>query len=169
MNLKKLYTSFDHNPAAYSGINAFYKSVKSKYPNVKRKEIVEFLKSNDAYTLHEPKLKVKNFRRVYVKGLSYQYGIDLVDLSMYSNENRGYRWLLNVIGKAHRTCVCACVQYNMCTYFNIFIIYCNSDCFSKYVWSFPLKRKTGDEVSRVLDRFFKNNTPQKIEIDLGLS
>ena len=34
-------------------------------------------------------------------------------------------------------------------------------------WSFPLKRKTGKEMATLLDKFFKLNRPQKVEVDLG--
>ena len=35
------------------------------------------------------------------------------------------------------------------------------------MWSFKLKRKTGDAVANVMKDFLKNNAPQKIEIDMG--
>lgn len=97
MNLQKLYSDFS-NPSAFGGINSFYESVKLKYPTVKKREVVNFLRQNDAYTIHFPKRKVKKFRRIFVKGLNYQYNLDLVDLQAYARENSGFRYILNIIG-----------------------------------------------------------------------
>ena len=134
-----LYKDFK-NPGSYSGFSKFYAFVKQKYPTVKRKDVEDYLMSSDPYTLHKQKRKVKKFRRIMLRGVNYQYSMDLVDLQKYSRINKGYRYILNII-----------------------------DAFSKRVWSFPLKRKTGKEMATVLDKFFKNNRPQKVEVDLGMS
>lgn len=97
MNLKTLYTDFS-NSAAYSGVNTFYKFVKQKNPVIKKREVVDFLRKNDAYTIHFPKRKVKKFRRIMVKGMNYQYNLDLVDLQAYAQENSGFKYILNIIG-----------------------------------------------------------------------
>ena len=134
-----LYKNFK-NPGSYSGVRKFYNFVKTKHPSVKQKDVEKYLLTNDSYTLHKQKRKVKQFRRIRLKGVKYQYSIDLVDLQKYSRINRGYKWIMNII-----------------------------DCFSKKVWSFALKTKSGSEVAAVLDKFFRNkkNRPQKVELDLG--
>ena len=132
-----LYKDFK-NPGSFSGFSKFYKFVKQKHPSVKRKDVQNYLMSSDPYTLHKQKKKVKKFRRIMLRGVDYQYSMDLVDLQKYSRINNGYRYILNII-----------------------------DAFSKRVWSFPLKRKTGKEMATLLDKFFKLNRPQKVEVDLG--
>jgi len=104
-DFQSLYYNF-LNPGSYSGPDKFYEFVKTKYPTVKRSEISGFLKSNDPYTLHKQKRKVTSFRRIMVKGIKYQFSMDLVDLSAYSRLNKGYNWILNVIGELseHHTC-----------------------------------------------------------------
>jgi len=57
-----------------------------------------------------------------VKGLNETWQADLVEMIPYSIDNRGYKYLLNVI-----------------------------DIFSKYAWSVPLKSKTGGEVARAME------------------
>ena len=137
MNLQKMYSDFS-NPAAFSGVNTFYKYVKQQFPTVKKVDIIKFLHKNDAYTVHFPKRQVKKFRRILLKGIRYQFNMDLVDLQAFAKENSGYKYILNII-----------------------------DCFTKFVWSFKLKRKTGQILSKVFDKFFKKHRPQKLEIDLG--
>lgn len=101
IDLKSLYTDFS-NSSAYGGINKFYKFVKSKDPRITRKDVVAFLEKTDSYTLHKPRRKVKDFRRIFVKGIGYQYNADLVDMQKYSRENNGYKWILNIIGTLAR-------------------------------------------------------------------
>lgn len=98
MNLLKLYTDLSF-PGSYSGINRFYRYAKKVYPGLKLHEVKEFLQSNDAYTIHREKRNVKKFRRIYTKGIGYQYNLDLIDLQAYSRENKGYRYILNIIGE----------------------------------------------------------------------
>ena len=97
IDLKREYTDLK-NPAAYGGINKFYSFAKQKDPNITRKDVKQFMEKNDAYTIHRPKRKVKIFRRIMVKGIKYQYSIDRVDLQAFSKENKGYSWLMNIIG-----------------------------------------------------------------------
>ena len=92
-----LYTNIK-NPGSFAGINKFYDLVKKRYPNATRDEVKAFLAATDSYTLHKPKQKIKKFRKILVKRLNYQYSMDLVDLQSHSRINRGYRWILNIIG-----------------------------------------------------------------------
>ena len=45
------------NPSSLGGVYSFYKELKSKYKNVKLKEVKEWLQSQDTYTLHRQTLK----------------------------------------------------------------------------------------------------------------
>ena len=42
------------------------------------------------------------------------------------------------------------------------------DVFSKYAWAIPIKRKTGDEISRSFEILFKERKPKKLHTDKGL-
>ena len=89
-----------------------------RYARKRRKEVVDYFATQDAYTLHKPTRHRFARRRTYSKGIGDLYLIDLADLSNLSTYNDGYRYLLNCI----------------------FV-------FTKRAWSMPLKTKTGREVS----------------------
>ena len=79
-----------------------------------RKQILEWLMVQDAFTLHKPVRR--NFKRncVLVSGIDEQWQLDLADMQSLKEYNDGYRYLL------------VCI-----------------DVFSKYAWVLPLKTKTG--------------------------
>ena len=95
-------------PGSFGGVERL-----RRYTRKRRKEVVDYLSGQDAYTLH--KLSRRRFarRRTYSKGIADLYQIDLSDLSNLSTHNDGYRYLLNCI-----------------------------DVFTKRAWSVPVKTKT---------------------------
>jgi len=80
------------SPESFSSIDKL-----RRYAGKRRKDVVDYLKSQDAYTLH--KLIRRRFirRRTYSKGIGDLYQIDLTDLTNLSSYNDGYRYLLNCI------------------------------------------------------------------------
>ncbi|GIY77274.1 putative uncharacterized transposon-derived protein F54H12.3 [Caerostris darwini] len=92
---------------------------------IKQKEIKDFLHSQDVYTRFKPVIRKFKRRRVYVPGIDNQFDADLLFIEKYSKYNDGTKYLLNVI-----------------------------DAFSKYAWSFPIKRKTAKEVSNAFNQLF---------------
>ena len=112
--------------------------MKAENPSVKKKDVEKFLKTSDVYTLHKPINKPKQYRRVYTKGINYMYQIDLVDMSKYSRENNGFKFLITMI-----------------------------DSFSKYAWVIPIKNKEGVNVYKGLKAILLINRPQKIQMDRG--
>lgn len=81
-----------------------------------------------------------NFKRraVIIKSLTDLFQADLVDMISYSKENKGYKYILVVI-----------------------------NCFSKFVWAFPLKSKTGSEVSKAMRNVFRVQCPKNLQTDRG--
>ena len=96
---------------------------------------------NDALTdeLHKPlRRKFKN-RRVFVSGVDAIWTADLVDMQSFSKNNEGYKYIFMTI-----------------------------DVFSKYGWAFPLKTKTGSEVTKAFQDMWKTQTStQKLWTDKG--
>lgn len=137
VNLKKLYRDPKFE-GSLGGKERFFKAVKKQYPNIKRSTVYNYLKSDDTYTLHKPVVKPKKFRRVYTKGISYLYQIDLIDMSAHAKQNRGWKWIINCL-----------------------------DTFSKKMWCFKLKNKRGKSVTDALRSLLTANRPQKIETDGG--
>ena len=136
MDLKKLYLD-PKFPGSYSGAYKFYQEVKNIHPKVTLKKVNEFLKSQDAYTLHKRTRKPK-FRRTLVFKPRDLWQIDLLDMQKYSKENDGYRYICVII-----------------------------DCFSRYVWVKPLKNKTGKATVKALALLLMNERPKLIQSDQG--
>lgn len=88
--------------------------------------------------IHKPARVNFKRRSVIIKSLTDLFQADLVDMIPYSKENKGYKYILVVI-----------------------------NCFSKYVWTFPLKSKTGHEVSENMRRVFMKQKPDNLQTDQG--
>lgn len=89
--------------------------------------------------IHRPARINFKRRRVILKSLNDLFQADLVEMIPYSKENKGYKYILVVI-----------------------------NCFSKFVWALPLKNKTGVEVSRMMEKILKKQTPKNLQTDAGL-
>src|SRR5437899_1133023 len=106
-----------------------------------RQEVVDFLQKQDVYTVHKPIIRKFTKRRVYTSGIHDQFQADLVDMQAHKNKNKFHRYILTII-----------------------------DCFSKYAWAIPIKRKQASDMSVAFDTFFKTlkRLPNKLQTDSGL-
>ena len=95
-------------PASYGGLSKF------KPKGYMKKEVREWLQSQDTYTLHKPTRRRFPRRRVVVYGIDHQWQVELVDLAKLSSYTKGFKYLLTWI-----------------------------DVLSRYAWVVPLKDKTG--------------------------
>ena len=133
--IEKLYTN-PSNPGSFSGISGFLRANK----NVKKKDLINYLKSSEAYTLHKPKRKNFVRKKVIVPSINHTFQIDLVDVSKIKDENDGHTFLL--------TCI---------------------DCFSKKAWIEKMKSKTAfatvNAFKLILER--AKTLPKKIQCDKG--
>ena len=87
--------------------------------------------------LHKPFIRKFKKRKVYSSFKDYIWGVDLADMQLLSKYNKGYRFLLCVIG-----------------------------IFSKYAWLIPLKDKKGIIVNgfqKIIDH--SKRRPNKIRVD----
>ena len=137
MDLKQYYNDPNFK-GSYSGKERFYKSLKEIIPDITRKDVNNYLQTDDSYTLHKPVLKPRKFRRIYSRGIGYAFSIDLVDMSHLARKNRGYRWLITVI-----------------------------DQFSRKLYCFKSKNKKGKTITNVMKDFLTRERPRKIEADEG--
>ena len=136
MNLSKLYND-PQFAGSLGGKKRFYSEVKKLYPNVTLKEIEKFLHSEKSFVLHKKVSKPKFYRKVYTKGINYLWQADLLDLQKYWRKNRGYRYCCFVI-----------------------------DTFSKKLWVYPLKRKTGLQLTKALTLLFTSKRPIKLQVSI---
>jgi len=91
-----------------------------------------------AEELHKPITRKFKRRRVYVSNINKIWSADMIDKSKLSKQNKGYKYLLNVI-----------------------------DLFSEYVYSIPLKSKSQHNVANAFEKLFINNKSSKLWTDQG--
>lgn len=102
------------------------------------KKAKKWLAEQETYTLHKPARKRMPTRRTYVSGIAHQWQADLVEMIPLASKNQGFRYLLTVI-----------------------------DCFSRYAWAKPIKRKTGPDVAKALVSIFREYKPLRLQTDHG--
>lgn len=137
MNLENLYYDPSHY-AGYSSVNNLSRAAKTNFePN----EIVDWLKSQDAYTLHRP-IRRKFPRLHYnVTNIDDLWEADLIELRNLKSYNDGYCYLLVVI-----------------------------DVLSKFVWVEPLRDKTGSTVEKAFQNILSRSGgrfPVYVQTDKG--
>lgn len=81
----------------------------------------------EAVELYKPVVRKFAKRKIVTLGIDDMWAADLIVMSNYSDENHGFKYMLNVI-----------------------------DSFSKYAWSEPLKRKDGPTVAKAFERIVSN-------------
>ena len=69
-------------PASYGGLSKF------KPKGYTKKEVREWLQSQDTYTLHKPTRRRFPRRQVVVYGIDHQWQADLVDLGKLASYNK---------------------------------------------------------------------------------
>jgi len=120
------------DPGSFGGINSLLTSAKNKGIDVNIDQIVNFLKTQDTYTLHKPVRKRFLRNQTIVSGIDDQWQADLADVSDISRENQGNHYLLTVV-----------------------------DCFSKYAWAIPSKRKDATSILAAIKELFRQAHPRK--------
>ena len=103
------------------------------------KIVTDWLSRQNVYTLHKPIRHKFKTRRVIVSSVDDQWQADLVDMQKYKSQNKNINYILTII-----------------------------DVFSKYAWAIPIKKKTGNDISKAFENVFKERIPRKIHTDKGL-
>jgi len=139
--LKKIYYD-PASPGSYGGVNRLFKAAKAQgLVDLKREEVVNFLRDQESYTLHKPARRNFKRNRTYVRGIDHQWQADLADMQEIAADNDGYRYIL--------TCI---------------------DCFSKYAWAVPVKAKSGAAMLEGMRELFEMAAPRKpvrLQTDAG--
>ena len=129
---KRVYYDPSH-PASFGGVDRLWRSVGGS-----KKDVEEWLQTQDTYTLHKQARKKYKRNRIEVAGLDDQWSADLVDVRGLAKYNNQYTFLL--------TCI---------------------DVLSKYAWVVPLKDKSSASVIKAFKSIFKSRKPRKIRTDRG--
>lgn len=89
--------------------------------------------------LHKPIRRNFSRRRTIIKGFDDLWQSDLAQMDLYAKSNRNFKFILVVI-----------------------------DCFSKYVWTKPLKSKTSEEVMKAFEDILnEGRVPRNLQTDQG--
>ena len=120
-------------PASYGGLS------KCEPKGYTKKQVREWLQSQDTYTLHKPTRGRFPRRRVVVYGIDHQWQADLVDLAKLSSYNKGFKYLL--------TCI---------------------DVLSRYQWVVPLTNKMEKTLKDAFHVIYKSGRrPIRLQTDKG--
>ncbi len=137
--LKRLYTT-PTRPGSLQGAKKLLNTIqKEKKFKIGSKKLADFLKGEEAFTVH--KRPRRSFARVpvIVRGIGDQYDADLMDLKRLSKYNKGFKYVLVMI-----------------------------DVFTRYVWAQPMKRKKEDHAIQALKVLFeKAPLPERLRSDKG--
>lgn len=113
--------------------------------NISNKKLNDADKMILAKELHKPVRKKFPKRRIITKGIDDLWAADLVIMRNYSDENKGYSYIITVI-----------------------------DTFSKFSWALELKKKDGISVSEAFEKIIKlaisqnHQAPKLLHADKGL-
>ena len=122
--LRRIYRD-PADPGSLGGIDRLLRRAKQlKVPGVNRLVVEQFLKGEQAYTLHKPARRRYVRNRTYVAGIDAQWQADLADMQAIAHQNKGARYQRTVI-----------------------------DVFSKYAWVAPVKSKDAAAVTEHSARF----------------
>lgn len=138
VELSKLYYNPRH-PGAFAGLERFYRSQKI----ATRKQVKEFLKAQETYTLHFPSRVRFPRNQVVVGGINHLWDTDLLSMQNLASENESFKYIVTGI-----------------------------DVLSKYAYCEKLKTKSARDVTagfrKMLDRAKEENRkPMAVRSDAG--
>ncbi|MEM6987091.1 MAG: DDE-type integrase/transposase/recombinase [Pseudomonadota bacterium] len=123
----KTYFNLRH-PAGFKGKSAITKALRGKIASNKVQKLLDQM---DTYTLHSP-VRLKFPRRKFLtSGSDVMWQADLIDMSSFSKQNRGYNWIL-----------------------------CAIDVLSRKLYATPVKNKTGKAITEAFRDMLNESSSQ---------
>lgn len=107
-------------------------------PPLTFKMFTSIVRASIAKELHKQARKNYPRRNVELKGIHDLYQADLVDMTKFSNSNRGYKYILTII-----------------------------NCFTKFGIALPLKTKSGTEIVKTLIPVLQSHPMKHFQTDQG--
>ena len=102
------------HPVSFSGPQKLYDFIRKTFPSLSMKDVETWLSGKEAYSLHRPVRRRIKRNKVIVKEIDQQWDVDLMDMARIAGENDGVHFVFLCI-----------------------------DTFSRNVWTYPLKTKSG--------------------------
>jgi hypothetical protein len=119
------------NPTSYGGVRPLARQFGTKTAS-------DWLKTQDAYTLHKPMRKKFARRKTFSKGINDLFQADLADMQSLARYNDSHRYIL--------TCI---------------------DVFSKKAFAVPLKDKKGPTLAEAFEQIFSDTICNLLQTDRG--
>lgn len=137
--LNDFYYKLD-NVSAYSSVDSFYSFLKENGIKIPKKQVIEWFQNQRTHTLHKTRQNRFKRCRYNLTNIDDLWEADLIDMQNYSRKNIGNKYILAVI-----------------------------DCFSKFAWCIPIKRKTPSEIIKGIETIFSatERRPITIQTDKG--
>lgn len=137
--LSSIYYDPKH-PAAYGGVDKLYRTVRKEGKFVLgRTKIRNWLLKQEDYAVHREERGKFKRRRVIAPFVDYQWDVDTANMDYYKKHNNGYAYFLLAV-----------------------------DILSKFVWTVPLRTKTGKEMTRAFEHIFdQGRKPTHVRSDKG--
>ena len=126
-------------PGSLSGLENVYRVLKRKKIKIKRKELKNWLATQESYTRYRRILKKFPRNKVLTRGIDDLWQIDLTDMQNISKDNK-----------------------------NLYLVTC-IDVFSKFAWVTPIKNKKADNVLEAFKSIINSGIrkPNKLQSDEG--
>ena len=128
-------------PGSLGGVEALYKQCRERGLKVTREQVLAVLKKLEVYTLHKPRRIHYSRNPTVVGDIDQQWQADLADMQQVSRQNAGFNYLLTVV-----------------------------DCFSKFGWAIPVKRKDAKSMVVGFKELFAQSKPRipvRLQTDKG--
>ena len=124
--------------ASFSGLDKFYKFVRTQREDISKKQLAQWLQNQPSYSLYKQVKKKFNRPKVISPFKFYQLDMDTVHMEKFADDNDGYKYIA------------------------IFI-----DILSHYAYTFPMKTLTSAEMKTVMTELFKEVKPYLVRSDRG--
>ena len=122
------------DPGSFGGVERLLQRARQLHvPGVTRNTVQEYLKSEQAYTLHKPARRrfTRNHTYLYVAEINAQWQADLADMHSIARQNGGIRYLLTVI-----------------------------DVFYKFAWAVPVHSKDAKAITAAFGQVLTTSNPR---------
>ena len=128
----------ESHPASFGGVGKLFKAVKKTVPRLKRSTVRDWLRGQDAYTLHRETSQKFVRRKTVVGAPGQQLQADLMDIRSHAKVNECNTFLLTAV-----------------------------DCFSRKAWVVPVRNKTGERVASALHKILEIQKYFALQTDKG--